>query len=112
MGTEVQYALSSGVQTHEDLWRSDLLRQKNFHPAGKRSEWALEERVTGLLEQRAERTGMTGESADGLGFGVLFFVCLFVFQDRVSLYSPDCPGTHSVDQASLELRNLASKCWD
>jgi hypothetical protein len=27
-------------------------------------------------------------------FGFLF-VCLFVFQDRVSLYSPGCPGTHS-----------------
>jgi hypothetical protein len=25
--------------------------------------------------------------------------------DRVSLYSPDCPGTHSVDQAGLEPRN-------
>jgi hypothetical protein len=24
----------------------------------------------------------------------------------VSLYSPGCPGTHSVDQAGLELRNL------
>jgi hypothetical protein len=36
------------------------------------------------------------------------FVCLFVclFRDRVSLYSPGCPGTHSVDQAGLELRNL------
>jgi hypothetical protein len=34
------------------------------------------------------------------------FVCLFfVFQDRVSLCSPGCPGTHSVDQAGLELRN-------
>jgi hypothetical protein len=33
------------------------------------------------------------------------FFC-FVFQDRVSLYSPGCPGTHSVDQAGLELRNL------
>jgi hypothetical protein len=29
-----------------------------------------------------------------------------VFRDRVSLYSLGCPGTHSVDQASLELRNL------
>jgi hypothetical protein len=27
------------------------------------------------------------------------------FWDRVSLYSPGCPGTHSVDQAGLELRN-------
>jgi hypothetical protein len=34
-----------------------------------------------------------------------FFVCLFVFRDRVSLYSPGCPGTHSVDQAGLELRD-------
>jgi hypothetical protein len=48
-----------------------------------------------------------------------FFVCLvlvlvlvlvfgfwfLVFRDRVSLYSPDCPGTHFVDQAVLELRN-------
>jgi hypothetical protein len=34
-----------------------------------------------------------------LGFGFL------VFQDRVSLCSPGCPGTHSVDQAGLELRN-------
>ena len=45
----------------------------------------------------------------------LFFVCLFFlffvffgfafFGDRVSLCSPGCPGTHSVDQAGLELRN-------
>ena len=27
------------------------------------------------------------------------------FRDRVSLYSPGCPGTHFVDQAGLELRN-------
>jgi hypothetical protein len=37
---------------------------------------------------------------------VLFcFVCLFVFQDRVFLCSSGCPGTHSVDQAGLDLRN-------
>jgi hypothetical protein len=35
------------------------------------------------------------------------FVCLFlfVFGDRVSLCSPGCPGTHSVDQANPELGN-------
>ena len=33
---------------------------------------------------------------------VLFY---FVFRDRVSLCSPGCPGTHSVDQVGLELRN-------
>jgi hypothetical protein len=37
---------------------------------------------------------------DSLGFVVV--VC---FRDRVSLCSPGCPGTHSVDQAGLELRN-------
>jgi hypothetical protein len=40
---------------------------------------------------------------------MLLFVCLvgwLVFRDRVSLYSSDCPGTHSVDQDGLELRNL------
>jgi hypothetical protein len=49
---------------------------------------------------------------------LFLFVCLFVcfvfafvlfclfFQDRVSLYSPGGPGTHFVDQAGFELRNL------
>jgi hypothetical protein len=30
----------------------------------------------------------------------------FFFQDRVSLCSPGCPGTHFEDQAGLTLRNL------
>ena len=38
--------------------------------------------------------------------------CLFVFWDLVSLCSPGCPGTDSVDQADLELRNLpATASW-
>jgi hypothetical protein len=44
----------------------------------------------------------------------ILFVCLFgwFFWDRVSLYSPGCPGTHSVDQAGLKLRNPpASASW-
>jgi hypothetical protein len=32
-------------------------------------------------------------------------VFFLFFRDRVSLCSPGCPGTHSVDQAGLELRN-------
>jgi hypothetical protein len=36
-------------------------------------------------------------------FFLLF--CFVCFWDRVSLYSPVCPGTHFVDQAGLELRN-------
>jgi hypothetical protein len=31
---------------------------------------------------------------------------LFVFQDRISWCSSGCPGTCSVDQDSLELRDL------
>jgi hypothetical protein len=34
-----------------------------------------------------------------------FVLFCFVFQDRVSLYNPGCPGTHSVDQAGFKLSN-------
>ena len=36
--------------------------------------------------------------------GFFLFVCFlfFVFRDRVSLYSPSCPGTHFIDQAGLD----------
>jgi hypothetical protein len=38
-------------------------------------------------------------------FQKCFFFFFLVFRDRVSLYSPGCPGTHFVDQAGLELRD-------
>jgi hypothetical protein len=39
-------------------------------------------------------------------------VLFFVFKkDRVSLCSPGCPGTHSVDQAGLELRDLSASAF-
>jgi hypothetical protein len=37
-------------------------------------------------------------------YWVFFFFFFLFFRDRVSLCSPGCPGTHSVDQAGLELR--------
>jgi hypothetical protein len=37
---------------------------------------------------------------------LLLFCFVLVFQDRVSLCSSGCPGTHFVEQAGLELRNL------
>jgi hypothetical protein len=49
-------------------------------------------------------------SLQSFRFSFLFFLFLFVlfcfFQDRVSLCSPGYPGTHSVDQVGLKLRNL------
>ena len=35
----------------------------------------------------------------------IIFFSFLVFRDRVSLCSPGCPRTHSVDRAGLELRN-------
>ena len=37
-----------------------------------------------------------------------FVFCFFFFSDRVSLCNPRCPGTHSVDQAGIELRNVTA----
>jgi hypothetical protein len=59
-----------------------------------------------LKSHRLESLSVDKHPADNTDF--LLFVCLFlffVFWDRVSLCSPVCPGTHSVDQAGLELRN-------
>jgi hypothetical protein len=64
---------------------------------------------------------MAAQPATGICLFPLHYawlLCLFfvlVFQDRVSLYSPGCLGTHSVDQAGLELRNLLplpTEYWD
>jgi hypothetical protein len=42
----------------------------------------------------------------GGGVGVFWGgVFLFFYQDRVSLCSPGCPGTHFADQSGLKLRN-------
>jgi hypothetical protein len=35
-----------------------------------------------------------------------FVILSGLFQDTVSLCSPGCPGTHSVDQAGLELTEI------
>ena len=44
--------------------------------------------------------------SDNLEITVIFFFLdlFFFFRDRVSQCSPGCSGTHSVDQAGLELR--------
>jgi hypothetical protein len=44
------------------------------------------------------------------------FLLLLVFQDRVSLCRPGCPGTFPVDQPGLQLTEihlpLPQECWD
>jgi hypothetical protein len=40
---------------------------------------------------------------------IFFFFFFLVFRDRVSLYSPGCPGTHFVDQAGLCLPSAGIK---
>jgi hypothetical protein len=46
----------------------------------------------------------------------LDLIIYLVFQDKVSLCSPDCPGTPSVEQAGLELTELhlspPPESWD
>jgi hypothetical protein len=39
---------------------------------------------------------------------IIFFFC--VSSDRMSLCSPGCPGTHSVDQAGLKLKRVTCLC--
>jgi hypothetical protein len=85
--------------------------------------WLADFALLGWVESRAR--GVLGCTLSNIlaltmGFlsgpveGVLFLFCrsevvfvgLFVFPDRVSLCIPDYPGTHPVDQAGLELRDL------
>jgi hypothetical protein len=64
--------------------------------------------ANGSTGWRDSHWGQAGED----WFLIHIFVYLFVFGDRVSRCSPGCPGTHFVDQAGLELRNLpASASW-
>jgi hypothetical protein len=53
-------------------------------------------------------TGSTNSPPTHTSRHLCLFVCLIdlVFGGRVSLYSPGCPGTYSVDQAGLEIRDL------
>jgi hypothetical protein len=57
--------------------------------------------------------GLTGGCCKAQSDIIIRFKCatdgycyFFFFRDRASLCSPGCPGTHFVDQAGLELRNL------
>ena len=62
----------------------------------------------------------TNQAALFIIYLFLFFI-FFLFRHRVSLCSPGSPGTHSVDQAGLKLRDAPAsgspqppspQCWD
>jgi hypothetical protein len=57
--------------------------------------------------KRLRLIALTKEVSKKLSKDFILWLSLFCFVllDRVSLYSPGCPGTHFVDQAGLELRN-------
>jgi hypothetical protein len=57
----------------------------------------------GSLEEARDKWLLV--SVFSLSLSLSFFFFFLVFRDRVSLYSPGCPGTHFVDQAGCELRN-------
>ena len=57
-----------------------------------------------VLGSELRSSGIVVHAKSFISLNVFFFF-FFFFQDRVSLGSPGCPGTHSVDQASLKLRN-------
>jgi hypothetical protein len=56
------------------------------------------------VEEAGPRTAGRAHSRSKPSF-LSFFFFFLVFRDRVSQCSPGCPGTHSVDQAGLKLRN-------
>jgi hypothetical protein len=69
--------------------------------------------IPGSHNQLRNLTSPRPEAQRDFGFFgiVCLFVCLFVgrgilFLDRVLLCIPGCPGTHCVDQAGLELREI------
>jgi hypothetical protein len=63
--------------------------------------------ISSRLLYSRHRAKLLGFFCFGFGFVVVVVVVVvLVFRDRVSLCSPCCPGTHFVDQAGLELRNL------
>ena len=47
-----------------------------------------------------------GRTSAALTITMLLFIVVFVFKTRFPLSKPACPGTHFVDQAVLEFRDL------
>jgi hypothetical protein len=75
--------------------------------------------LVNILLSCSSPTGNSKHLAENSSKRRFLFCFVFVFRDKVSLCSPGCSGSHSVDQAGLELRNppasasgvLGLKAW-
>jgi hypothetical protein len=84
------------------LWiETNILLLKRVNKAQEKAQWLWADTALGF-------GGLMLSGLQTLVFFVCLFLFLFFFRDRVSLCSSGCPGTHSVDQAGLELRNPPS----
>jgi hypothetical protein len=69
------------------------------------SEYSLVYIVRSRIARISWRDPSSKKPTNQLTKQTFFFFFFLVSQDRVFLCSPGCPGTHSVDQADLKLRN-------
>jgi hypothetical protein len=114
---ELQAWVKSGSQWIITMWHPCLRTRQAKIPQMRESrliDCALEELLTGIPSFQRQDSNFHWNTSDH--YTILHKCCsqtsfffFLVFRDRVSLCSPNCPGTHFVDQAGLELRSpLAS----
>jgi hypothetical protein len=68
--------------------------------------WSLNSFESYFCRARKQIGGYPKSKVQLFVYNFFFVLFCFFFRDRVSLYSPGCPGAHFVDQAGLELRNM------
>jgi hypothetical protein len=90
-------------------WEAEAGRFLSSRPAWS-TEWVPEKpSFKEETKQEQQQKDVTHQSSLGLESQDKLIFCS-VFWVRVSLYSPGCPGTHSVDQAGLKLTEIICLC--
>ena len=97
----INHCLSTQMQTTGIIFRSQKTTEHQDIPF---LFWYLSWNITFHMLSTCSTTEDTYLHTRTRGFFGVWFL-LLLFRDRVSLCSPGCPGTHSVDQAGLKLRN-------